>query len=58
MRTVSPATRSAERLPLIDSEVSSVLAPEATVPWMMPALSLIAVIAAVVVGATRSTLAV
>jgi hypothetical protein len=41
-------------VPLITKAVSSVLAPEATVPWMMPTLSVMAVIAAVVVGATRS----
>ena len=50
MRTVSPVVRAAEIVPLMDREVSSVVVPEATVPWKMPTLSVIAVTAAVVVG--------
>jgi hypothetical protein len=49
---------SAERVPLSVREVSSVLPPEATLPWKMPTLSVMAVIAAVVVGALISTVAV
>ena len=58
MRTDSPAPRAAESVPLIDRELSSVLPAEITVPWKMPTLSLIAVTAAVVVGALVSTLAI
>ena len=42
----------------MERELSSVVAPEITVPWKIPTLSLMAVIAAVVVGAMRSSVAV
>ena len=58
MRTVSPVARATEIVPLMDRELSSVVAPEATVPWKMPTLSVMAVTAAVVVGAVVSTVAV
>ena len=45
-------------VPLMAREVSSVVAPEATVVGKMPTLSVMAVTAAVVAGATVSTVAV
>ena len=58
MRTDSPVSRSAEMVPLMDREVSSVVAPDATVPVKMPMSSVMAVTAAVVAGAVVSTVAV
>jgi hypothetical protein len=54
-RTVSPVARAAEMVPLMVREVSSVVAPEATVPVTMPTSSVMAVTSAVVVGAVVST---
>ena len=45
-------------VPLIEREVSSVVPPEATVPVTLPTLSVMAVTAAVAVGAVVSTVAV
>jgi hypothetical protein len=58
MRTDSPVSRAAEMVPLMVREVSSVMAPEATVPVTMPTLSVMAVTTAVVAGAVVSTVAV
>ena len=58
MRTDSPVSRAAESVPLMAREVSSVVVPVATVPVMTPASSVMAVTAAVVAGATVSTVAV
>ena len=52
--TLSPTANSALREPLKFSEVSSVRPPEATTPWTKPTSSLMAVIVAMVVGATVS----
>ena len=57
-RAVSPVASAALRVPLVLSEVSSVVVPDATVPWMKPTLSVMAVTVPVVVGATVSTVAV
>ena len=57
-RTVSPATSAAASVPLSARLVSSVTPPLATVPVMLPTLSVIAVTAPVVAGAEVSTVAV
>jgi hypothetical protein len=54
----SPVSRAAESVPLMAREVSSVDLPEPIVPVKMPTLSVMAVTAAVVVGAVVSKMAV
>ena len=56
MRTLSPWASAALRVPLTPSWVSSVTPPLATVPVITPTLSTMAVTAAVVAGASVSTL--
>ena len=55
---LSPSARATETVPLIDSDVSSVVAAESTDPWIRPTSSLMAVIIALVSGALVSTIAV